>query len=195
MEIVDETARLAHIYPLKFWTDYEQVEGQDELRGVDWVTWVKKGTQNGSETSDKVARVMRDDMKWGALKPYYEAWKAKTEAPVNGYALDAWPGLTPEQARVLKDRHVRSLEDLINTSDSDLIKLGIPGIRQIHGRAKAFLEARANTAPVANEVAQLREENKSMREELDAALELLKELTEKPEAPRRGRPPKADDIE
>lgn len=192
MEIIDETARNAHIYPLKFWTDYED-RGEEELHPVDWVTWVKKGTQNGNETTDKVARVMRDDMKWGALKPYYEAWKAKTEAPVNGYALDAWPGLTPEQARILKERHVRSLEDLVNTSDSDLIKLGIPGIRQIHARAKAFLEARVNTAPVANEVAALREENKTMREELEAAMALLKELTEKPEAPRRGRPTKEVD--
>lgn len=192
MEIIDETARNAHIYPLKFWTDYED-RGEEELHPVDWVTWVKKGTQNGSETTDKVARVMRDDLKWGALRPYYEAWKAKIEAPINGYALDAWPGLTPEQARILKERHVRSLEDLVNTSDADLIKLGIPGIRQIYARAKAFLEARVNTAPVANEVAALREENKTMREELEAAMSLLKELTEKPEAPRRGRPPKEID--
>lgn len=192
MEIIDETARNAHIYPLKFWTDYED-RGDPELHPVDWVTWVKKGTQNGNETTDKVARVKRDDLKWNALKPYYEAWKAKTDAPVNGYALDAWPGLTPEQARILKERHVRSLEDLVNTSDADLIKLGIPGIRQIHARAKAFLEARINTAPVANEVAALREENKTIREELEAAMSLLKELTEKPEAPRRGRPPKEID--
>ncbi|RVL48482.1 hypothetical protein CN138_09130 [Sinorhizobium meliloti] len=191
MDSVDETARLAHIYPLKFWTDYEDGEG-DELRPVDWVTWVKKGTQNGNETTDKVARVKRDDMKWGALKPYYEAWKSKTEAPVNGYPLDAWPGVTAEQARVLKERHVRSVEDLVNSSDADLIKIGLPGIRQIHGRAKAFLEARVSTAPVAKEVAQLREENRVMREELEAAMALLKEATNKPDAPRRGRPPKDD---
>ena len=192
MEIIDETARLAHIYPLKFWTDYED-RGEEELQPVDWVTWVKKGTQNGSETTDKVARVMRDDMKWGALKPYYDAWKSKTEAPVHGYPLDAWPGVTAEQGKVLKERHIRSVEDLVNSSDADLIKIGLPGIRQIHGRAKAFLEARVNTAPVANEVAALREENKTMREELEAAMSLLKELTEKPEAPRRGRPAKETD--
>lgn len=190
MEIIDETARLAHIYPLKFWTDYEQGEG-DELRPVDWVTWVKKGTQNGSETTDKVSRVMRDDVKWGALRPYYDAWKSKTEAPINGYPLDAWPGVTAEQARVLKERHIRSVEDLVNSSDADLIKIGLPGIRQVHGKAKAFLEARVNTAPMANEVAKLREENKAMREELEAAMALLKEATNKPEPPARGRPKEA----
>jgi hypothetical protein len=189
MEIIDETARLAHIYPLKFWTDYEPGEGE-ELRAVDWVTWVKKGTQNGNETTDKIARVKRDEIKWGALKPYYDAWKSKTEAPINGYPLDAWPGVTAEQARVLKERHVRSVEDLVNSSDADLIKLGLPGIRQIHGKAKAFLEARVNTAPVANEVAKLREENKAIRDDLEAAMALIKELTDKPDAPRRGRPPK-----
>ena len=67
MEIIDETERNAHIYPLKFWTDYEEGE-VDELRPVDWVTWVKKGTQNGSETTDKIARDMKDEMKRGALE-------------------------------------------------------------------------------------------------------------------------------
>lgn len=191
MEIIDETARNAHIYPLKFWTDYEEVDG-DELRPVDWVTWVKKGTQNGSETTDKIARVQKDVMKWGALEPYYKAWKDKSEAPVSGYPLDAWPGVTPEQSRVLKERHIRSVEDLVNSSDADLMKIGLPGVRQLHGKAKAFLEARVNIAPVSAEVSKLRDENKSLREDLDAAIALLNEMKDKPDAPRRGRPSKED---
>jgi hypothetical protein len=131
---------------------------------------------------------MKDPAKWDVLRPFYDAWKRQEKAPVNGYPIDAWPGVTPEQSRVLKERHVLSVEDLANSSQADLGKLGLPGILQLQGKAKAFLEARVNTAPVAAEIAQLREENKTMREELEAAMQLLKETNEKQEASRRRAP-------
>lgn len=176
----------AHIFPLKFWTEYEDGEG-DELRSVDWVQWVKKGAQNAATTEDKVARVMKDPSKWDVLEPYFKAWKNRTEAPINGYPLDAWSGASKEQIKVLQERHVLSLEDLVNSSDADLIKLGLPGIRQLQGKAKAFLEARVSTAPIAAEVAALRQENIELREELQAAMALLKEA-----ATKKGRPPKEE---
>ncbi|MBX5143234.1 hypothetical protein HJB79_31490 [Rhizobium lentis] len=189
MSITDDR-QVAHIFPLRFWTDFEGTDGA-ELREVDWVEWTRKGSQNGTTTSDKVIRVQKDPAKWDAIKPYYRAWKEKTEAVIEGYALDAWPGVTAQQAKVLKDRHVLSVEDLANSSEADLVKIGLPGIRLIQQKAKAFLEARKSTAPVAAEVAQLREENKTMREELEAAMQLLKELNEK-ETSRRGKAPKED---
>ena len=67
----------------------------------------------------------------------------------------------------------------------DLGKLGLPGIMQLQGKAKAFLEARQNTAPVAAEVATLRDENKAIREDLEAAMQLIKELTEKDTSRRK----------
>lgn len=176
----------AHIFPLKFWTEYEDGEGE-ELRPVDWVQWVKKGAQNGATTEDKVARVQKDPGKWDVLDPYYKAWKSKTDAPINGYPLDAWPGASKEQIRVLQERHVLSVEDLVNSSDADLTKLGLPGIRMLQSKARAFLEARVSTAPIAAEVAQLRQENAEIREELEAAMALLKEASVK-----KGRPPKED---
>lgn len=174
----------AHIFPLKFWTDYEQTDGE-ELNPVEWVQWTKKGTTNAATTEDKISRVRKDPAKWDVLSPFYEAWKRQESAPVNGYPLEAWPGVTKEQVRVLKERHVLSVEDLANSSQADLSRLGLPGIIGLQGKAKAFLEARQNTAPVAAEVAQLRDENKSMREELEAAMQLLKEMTDKQE--KRGR--------
>ncbi len=176
----------AHIFPLKFWTDYEGTDGE-ELAAIEWVQWTKKGTTNATITEDKIRRVMKDPAKWTVLQPYYDAWKRQEKAPVNGYPIDAWPGVTPEQSKVLKERHVLSVEDLANSSQADLGKLGLPGILQLQGKAKAFLEARQNTAPVAAEVAALREENKAMREELEAAMQLLKEMSDKGDAPRRGR--------
>jgi hypothetical protein len=180
----------AHIFPLKFWTDYEGTDG-DELAAIEWVQWTKKGTTNATITEDKIRRVMKDPAKWDVLQPYYDAWKRQEKAPVSGYPIDAWPGVTPEQSRVLKERHVLSVEDLANSSQADLGKLGLPGILQLQGKAKAFLEARQNTAPVAAEVAALRDENKTMREELEAAMQLLKELNEKQETSRR-KPSKED---
>lgn len=176
----------AHIFPLKFWTEYEGTDG-DELAAIEWVQWTKKGTSNATITEDKVRRVKKDPAKWTVLQPFYDAWKRQETAPVSGYPIDAWPGVTPEQSRVLKDRHVLSVEDLVNSSQADLGKLGLPGILQLQGKAKAFLEARQNTAPVAAEVAALREENKTMREELEAAMQLLKEMSDKGDGPRRGR--------
>lgn len=182
----------AHIFPLKFWTDYEGTDG-DELQSIEWVQWTKKGTTNSTITEDKVRRVMKDPAKWDVLKPFYDAWKRQEKAPVNGFPIDAWPGVTTEQARVLKDRHVLSVEDLAQSSQADLGKLGLPGILQLQAKAKAFLEARQNTAPVAAEIAQLREDNRTLREELESAMALLKEAAEK--QPRRGRAPKDEGEE
>lgn len=173
----------AHIFPLKFWIDYEQTDGE-ELNPVEWVQWTKKGTTNAATTEDKISRVRKDPAKWDVLSRYYDAWKKQEQAPVDGYPLDAWPGVTKEQARVLKERHVLSVEDLANSSQADLGRLGLPGILGLQGKAKAFLEARQSTAPVAAEVAHLRDENKAMREELEAAMQLLKEMTDKPDAKR-----------
>jgi len=188
MSLTDDR-QVAHIFPLKFWTDYEGTDGE-ELRAVDWVEWTRKGSQNGATTQDKVFRVKKDPSKWSAIERYYDAWKKNSEALVDGFALDAWPGVTPQQAKVLKDRHILSVEDLANSPESDILKIGLPGIRMLHSKAKAFLEAQKSTAPVAAEIAKVREENRQLREDLDAAMTLLKELNEKQDAPRRGRPPK-----
>lgn len=181
----------AHIFPLKFWIDYEGTDGE-ELQAIEWVQWTKKGTSNSTITEDKVSRVKKDPAKWSVLAPFYEAWKKNEKAPVNGFPIDAWPGVTPEQARVLKDRHILSVEDLSNSSQADLGKLGLPGIIMLQSKAKAFLEARQNSAPLAAEVSQLREDNRVLREELESAMALLKEAAEKP---RRGRPPKEENEE
>lgn len=185
---------VAHIHPLKFWTEYVTQEGTEELLGVDWVQWVRKGTGTGATTEDKIARVRKDHAKWAVLEPYYTSWKKNEEAPVKGYHLDAWPGVTKQQAKVLKERMIFSVEDLARSSESDINKLGLPGIRQLQGRARAFLEARESTAEVSNELAKVREQNEELRKDLDEALSMLKQMkssNDDDDGPkRRGRPPK-----
>jgi hypothetical protein len=58
------------IAPLEFWTDYRpDPERPGQLKGDDWVRWVKKGG-NGATTEDRVARVQKHQpAHWAVLKP------------------------------------------------------------------------------------------------------------------------------
>jgi hypothetical protein len=155
---LDDRRDVAAIHPLRFWTAYEEPPGgRGERIAADWVEWVKKGDQHRSTTSEKVRRVKKDAPVWAVVKPYYEAWKSNQAAPIIGTPLDAAPFATREMAEELSRLHIRSVEDLANAEDSALAKTGIPGIRQLQAKARAYLDVQANQAGVMSELVALRE--------------------------------------
>lgn len=133
--------------------------------------------------------------RWAEIEPAYSAWKAGNEIPTNGTALSAWPGVTPEQAQSLKASGLRTIEDVATIPDHMLSKVHLPNMRDLRNQAKAFLDARG-TVNVASELAKRDAELASMREQLDAALGMLNDLTAPAgDAPKRGRKPRVVDAD
>jgi len=119
--------------------------------------------------------------RWAVIEPAYNAWKASGEIPENGIPIKAWAGVNSDQARVLVQHGIKSVEDLAAMGDSAVTKIPLPDLRSLREQAKTFLDGRG-AAEMAGEVSNL-------REELEAAKALLAELT-KPKEPAkpRGRP-------
>lgn len=143
------------IMPIKFWTDYvpDRESPDGALCAKDWVRWVKKGDQHKSTVDYAIDRLRkmegrRDDMgnlvptEWTVVKPFYDAWKAGQAAPVDGTPLEAWAGVTPEQATALRGLNVHSVEDLAGASDSILKRLPFPNAYGMQRNARAYLEAK-----------------------------------------------------
>lgn len=199
--MLDPNARVPAIVPLNFWIEYEpQPDGT--MKEIEKVEWSRKGTQN-TTTVEKISRLSKPGLDgavtpiWEALKPYHERWKAGQEAPVNGTPLAAWPGATPHLVKALEPYHIRSVEDLADLTDGTMARIPLPGIRGFRENAKAFLSAQSTTAPVAGEIAALREQNENQSREIAELTELVKSLAAEKgvdvadEKPRRGRPKKA----
>lgn len=171
-----ESGQAPAIHPIEFWTDYQP--GPDgSMIGHEWVRWVKKGDRSGATTDEKVARVQKaSNGIWDVIRPHYDAWKKGQEIPEHGTPLDAAPFMTREMAKVLRGVHIVTIEDMATAADSDLARLGIPGIRGVQQKARAFLDAQANLAGVSNEIAELREmvtQLKAERDEAAAARDML----------------------
>ncbi len=189
MSATMESRETVAIHPLEFWTDY-QPNAAGGVDGHDWVTWVKKGVTNGATTSDKIARVRKHDPAiWAVLERHYAAWKDGQSAPATGTPLDAMPSMTREVVKVLASVHVRSVEDFVAAEDAALSRLNVPGIRAMREKARAFLDAQANTAGVAAELAALREQVAMLTEANAQAVQAADALAEAAGRPRRGRPP------
>lgn len=165
------------IMPIEFWTEYTG-EGAD-LKAADWVRWVKKGDSMRPTVAEKVTRLkkgMLGEEIWAVIKPYYDRWKEGQDAPIIGMPLEAAPFATKEMVRVLGQVEIRSVEDLANAEEAALNKLPIPGILGMRAKAKALLDARANLAPVSQELAALREQVQALQKERDDALRLSDEM-------------------
>lgn len=116
--------------------------------------------------------------KWSVIGPAYEAWKNGHELPETGTPLSAWSGVTPDQAKFMKDMGIKTVEDVATMPDATMEKLRIPNVRSLPGLAKKYLEGESAAAKDA-ELADLREQIKVMAEMLE-------------EKPKRGRPAKKE---
>jgi hypothetical protein len=176
----DPNARLPSIVPLNFWKEYEpQPDGT--MKEVAKVEWTRKGTQN-TTTIEKISRLSKLDINgnpsaiWEVLKPSYERWLSGQESPVDGTPLAAWPGATPQLVKALEPYHIRSVEDLADLTDGTMAKIPVPGIRGFRDNAKAYVTAIKTTAPIAGEIAGLREQNTNYERRINELEALVKSL-------------------
>ena len=177
------------IMPIRFWTEYTG-EGAS-LKADDWVQWVKKGDSMRPTVSEKISRLkkgMIGEEIWAVIKPHYDRWREGLEKTIIGMPLEAAPFATKEMVRVLAQVEICSVEDLANAEESALNKMPIPGILGMRAKAKALLDARANLAPVSEELAALRQQVEALQKERDDALRLSDEMAKDAGKPRSRKP-------
>jgi hypothetical protein len=173
----EEQDRLPFIAVKEFRVEYEP-QSDGSMKAVEWVEWVKKGTSNPATTGDKVVRLQKfpDDPIWQVLKPYYDRWKAGQTSEIDGTALGAWPGATPQLVKALEPANIRSVEDLARMEDSAIQRLAIPNLRRKQQEARGFLEAQKSVSGVSAENLKLKntvEAQAAQIAELKAAVEAL----------------------
>lgn len=134
--------------------------------------------QDGDSYHDMVA-------KWSVIGPAYEAWKAGTEIPLDGTPLEAWSGVTPDQARFLKAMQIRTVEEVRDMGDKEIDAIRWPNARQLPKLAREFLESTDSVAKDAK-IAELEERMSAMVEMLES---------QAAEKPKRGRPPKKQEAD
>jgi hypothetical protein len=177
------------IVPIRFWTDYEP-DPTDSTKTIahDKVEWVKKGSSNASTTVMKIRHLKQDNLLWPILEPAYEAWKKNQEAPVDGTPLDVWPGVTPQQVKIMRDYNLRSVEDFATAPDSVLMRMHLPGIRELQGRAQAFLKAGEGQAQIAEA---LSSRDRTISQLVAEVEEMKRAMQDMPQPEKRGpgRPP------
>lgn len=84
----------------------------------------------------------------------YEAFKAGLEPPTDGIPLEEWPALNRSQILELKYLNFRTVEDIVNASDTSLQRIGM-GARILKERAKAFVDDTARIALVEKTTSEL----------------------------------------
>jgi hypothetical protein len=204
----------AILYIKEFGTDYVPVKDKagkptGELKGRDWVeyapmagaqktlvrAWIEHLncpaplTGRGSENP----AVALANMRWDAIRPRYDAWKAGQELPPEGTPLAAWNGVSRQLAEKLRMHGVRSVEEVAALTDSHIQGLGIMGLRNIIEGAKRFVTAQDKnsvTNALAEKDAQIADLRSKMEDQAAQMAELI-EMVKEAEPRKRGRPPKA----
>lgn len=186
----------------RFFTKIEKGKDGENIP-VDYVTYGPFGSLDRSKVTEKVSRLMAilpesdgnlsaqlAGLRWAAMAPGYEAFKAGREIPVSGTPLSSWNYLSHEDAELLKRHRIFTVEDVSGLTDNILQKIALPNARSMVQQAKVFLES-ADRNRISGEVATLREQMEAMAEELRLAKTALANAPLAADAPRRGRPPKS----
>lgn len=146
-------------------------------------TWHRVKDLRPPENPPRNAASFEDmQAKWSVIGPLYEAWKSGTELPEHGTPLEAWSGVTADQAQFLKAMGIRTVEDVRDMGDAAVAQLRFPHARQLPKLAKDYLEG-ADSAAKDAQIAEMAERM--------AAMEAMLEETTKPKR-GPGRPKKTE---
>ncbi|WP_189350074.1 hypothetical protein [Mesorhizobium sp. M1E.F.Ca.ET.045.02.1.1] len=114
--------------------------------------------------------------RWNQIEPAYEAFKAGREIPLNGTALAAWSGVTPEQAEVLRTAGIRTVEEVRDLPDGQLDRVRLPNMRDLRKQAGLFL-ANSDAAKAAEREAAKDAQIAELVERQAAMEAMIEELT------------------
>jgi hypothetical protein len=178
---------LPTIRVLRFWTAYKK--RGDKNIAEDWVEFAPISAIMTNRVCEAVDRMRPKDSyahdddgkrdafikhRWSMIAPAYDAWKGGREIPVNGTALAMWPGVSEDQAQVLRQLGVKTVEEVAAMTDSTVAKVPFPNARELPKQAKMFLD-NTDKADTINRISVLEDQNKVLQEELAAAMDLLKQ--------------------
>lgn len=163
-----------------------------ERQAEDWVTYSPAHSPMNTATIERVRTMVPDPdrmgedqdgeklrfmtHRWNQIEPAYKAFKEGREVPLNGTPLAAWPGITQEQAEVLRQHSLRTVEEVRDLSEGQLEKVRLPNVRDLRAQAKLFLE-NTDSALAAEREAQKDAVIAEMSERMAAMEALLEERT------------------
>ena len=189
---------------VRIWTDYLQRGGKTVA--IDKVEFCAVGNAQKSTTivpmshlarcrpptgPDDIAALMANDI-YNQIKPFYDAFKKGSEIPESGTPLGAWPGISPEQATVLRTNGFRTVEEIADASDGVMMRIQLPNPRGLIEQAQRFLAAH-DKARIASDLESKDAEIARLREEQEDMKRILLEMQEAQDKPKRGRPKHTDD--
>lgn len=116
--------------------------------------------------SDFEARLV---LRWRIIGPAYAAYKRSEDLPEDGTPLAAWPGVSAEQAKILRDMGIRTVEDVVTMGEQATSALKWPNARRLPEMAKAYLDGQG-VAEKDAELAAMRERMAAMEELLEAKM-------------------------
>lgn len=127
----------------------------------------------------------RYDPDWvKAFKNGLEAHLEGKELPRDGTPLATWERITKSRRETLS-KTIPTLEDLAAIPDSGLGNIGLDG-RVLRDLARGDVQAKRDLSPVVKELAEAKEDNRRLQEQLDTVMSRLESLEE--DKPKRGRP-------
>jgi hypothetical protein len=167
----------------------DEKTGQSRTR--DRVFFCQPGSAQIAQTSEYVSLLSKNKELWTVLGPHYEAWKANNALPETGTPLAAWSGITPQEAEVLKQFSIPTVEELSVLQDSMMARIPLPNIRAKRDMAQRFL-ASADTLKTEEALAIKDQQIADLQAKLENLAEMMAEKLDAAEPSKRGpgRPPK-----
>lgn len=145
--------------------------GHFVARDVDYAIITPMGSKDRIERqADEWLAKLKQDVVEGRFKQewlnaynsMYKDWKAGSETPLTGTAVENWPAASPAQVKTLRQFQVRTIEDLAVANEETLARLGMGG-RGLKQKAIDWL-ASADSGKSAEALSALKVEVESLKE-------------------------------
>jgi hypothetical protein len=150
----DKLVAFFHLMPVKLEVESKE-QGRLVCTDIEYITIITPGQR------DTLVTEVTDQYRHRFQKRY-DAWKSKMEAPESGTPLSEVPWLTPSQIAEFNWLHIKTVEQLVNLSDSVAQK--IMDFHRIKARAQRFLDAATAAAPDMKLEAELAKRDETIEE-------------------------------
>jgi hypothetical protein len=182
VNIVNERSDDSKLW-VEFYQDAEQSMFQTEEKGypvfIDKIYCKMTIPGDTQQVSVKEVKGHQGDELKRRFPVQWAAFQQGIEAPIEGYALEHWAGITKSQVETLKAMKFRTVENIADASDSQLQRL--MGGFELRVKAKAFLDSAKDSALVQKQAAENERLNQRIAD-LEAQIARIAN-----DAPKRGR--------
>jgi hypothetical protein len=161
----------------EYWVKYvnrnmpQSTATEDRLRHLDPAN---ARFADGAESGEKLQFL---NYRWDQIKPAFDAWLAGQAIPEYGIPLSAWPELNPDHVKMFLASGIKCVEDVRDMTESQLAKVRLPNIRDLKRLAAVYIDGLGNRE-VAEQLATQKTEIDGLKEQLEAAMQLLREQAE-----------------